>query len=339
MSDRHRSWSRREFVERLGIVAAVGCLTMRPVNAAAEPPPETTRIRLAKYGAICAGSQVIAEPLLRAEGFADTQYVTMSFGRRALQAMGTGEIDIGVRYATDVIRQIDAGDPVLLLGGIHVGCYELFSSERVRAVRDLRGRKVTVPELGTAHHLFASMMVSHVGIDPQKDIEWVLSPPGESKQLLAEGKVDALVAFPPDPQELRAKKIGHVVVSSALDRPWSQYLCCMIVANKDFVRKHPVATKRATRAILKATNLCATEPERAARILVNQEISKSYEYTVQTLKDLPYNRWRELDPTDAVRFWALRLHEAGLIKSGPNKIIAQGTDWRLFNELKQELKG
>jgi NitT/TauT family transport system substrate-binding protein len=113
----------------------------------------------------------------------------------------------------------------------------------------------------------------------------------------------------------------------------------MIVANKDFVRKHPVATKRATRAILKATDLCATEPERAARILVKQEISKSYEYTVQTLKDLPYNRWRELDPTDAVRFWALRLREAGLIKSGPNTIIAQGTDWRFFNELKRELKG
>ena len=67
-------------------------------------------------------------------------------------------------------------------------------------------------------------------------------------------------------------------------------------------------------------------------------ISSSYEYSLQAMKDLPYNRWRELDPTDTVRFWSLRLHEAGLIKSGPNKIIAQGTDWRFFNELKKELK-
>jgi NitT/TauT family transport system substrate-binding protein len=93
------------------------------------------------------------------------------------------------------------------------------------------------------------------------------------------------------------------------------------------------------RAILKATDVCATEPERAARILVDQDISRSYDYTLQTMKDLPYNQWRELDPTDAVRFWSLRLHEAGLIKSGPNKIIDQGTDWRFFNELKKELKG
>jgi len=94
-----------------------------------------------------------------------------------------------------------------------------------------------------------------------------------------------------------------------------------------------------TVAILKATNVCATEPEQTARILVDQDVSKSYEYTLQALKDLPYNRWRELDATDAVRFWSLRLYEAGLIKSGPNKILAQGTDWRFLNELKKELKG
>ena len=33
----------------------------------------------------------------------------------------------------------------------------------------------------------------------------------------------------------------------------------------------------------------------------------------------------------------LRLHEAGMIKSSPQKIL-QGTDWRFFNELKKELK-
>jgi NitT/TauT family transport system substrate-binding protein len=310
------------------------------MRAAAEAPPETTRIRLAKYPAICSGPQFIAEQLLRAEGFSDTQYLTRSgFGGWSVQALATGEIDVAVGYATNNLMQVDAGDPVVLLGGIHVGCYELFGSARVRAVRDLRGRKVAVPELGNSHHIFASMIVSHVGIDPRKDIEWVVQTTAESKKLLAEAKVDARMAFPPDPQELRAKKVGHVVVSSALDRPWCQYLCSMVAAHKDFVRKHPVATKRAVRAILKATDVCAMEPERAARILVDQDISKSYEYTLQALKDLPYNRWRELDPTDAVRFWSLRLHEAGLIKSGPKKIIAQGTDWRFFNELKKELKG
>jgi NitT/TauT family transport system substrate-binding protein len=331
--------SRRNVLRGIGLAGAA-VLSGRPILAAAEPPPETTRLRLAKTPALCTAPQFVAEQLFLGEGFSDTQYLTRTgHVTWALKALAAGEIDVTVNYVTNVILQVDAGDPVVLLGGVHVGCYELFGGEKVRAVRDLRGRKVAVPELGSSHHIFTSMMASHVGLDPRKDIEWVVHKPGESRTLLAEAKVDALMAFPPEAQELRVKKIGHVVVSSANDRPWSQYFCCMIAANGDFVRKHPIATKRAVRAILKATNVCATEPERAARLLVDRDISKSYEYALQTLKDLPYSRWRELDPTDAVRFWALRLHEAGLIKSGPNKIIAQGTDWRFFNELKKELKG
>src|SRR2546426_4115144 len=43
-------------------------------------------------------------------------------------------------------------------------------------------------------------------------------------------------------------------------------------------------------------------------------------------QEIPYNRWREYDPEDTVRFYALRLQEAGMIKSSPQKIIAEGTD-------------
>jgi NitT/TauT family transport system substrate-binding protein len=156
---------------------------------------------------------------------------------------------------------------------------------------------------------------------------------------LAEGKIDALMGFPPVPQELRARKIGHVVVSSAVDRPWSQYFCCIVTGNREFVRKHPVATKRALRAILKATDLCALEPDRAAQLIVDKGYTKRYDYALQTMQEIPYNRWREYDAEDTVRFYALRLHEIGLIKSTPQKIIAQGTDWRFLNELKKELKG
>jgi NitT/TauT family transport system substrate-binding protein len=95
---------RRDFL-RVSGAGAGAVLGLSLDRASAEPPPEITRIRLAKYSAICSGSQVIAEQHLRAEGFTDTQYVTMAgFGRVVLQAMATGETDIGVRYATDVIR-------------------------------------------------------------------------------------------------------------------------------------------------------------------------------------------------------------------------------------------
>jgi NitT/TauT family transport system substrate-binding protein len=127
-------------------------------------------------------------------------------------------------------------------------------------------------------------------------------------------------------------------VNSAVDRPWSEYFCCMLIGNREFVRKYPVATKRVLRAILKAADLCATQPQPAARRIVDGGFTPRYDYAVETLNELPYDKWREYDPEDTMRFYALRLHEAGLIKSTPQKIIAEGSDWKYFNELKRELK-
>src|SRR5262245_3322229 len=235
--------------------------------------------------------------------------------------------------------QLDAGTPIVLLGGVHVGCFELFGTERVQTIRDLKGKTVAVPEQGGVHHLFLASMAQYVGLDPHKDINWVLHPPAESASLLGEGKIDALVGFPPVPQELRAKQIEQAVVNSAVGRPWSQYFCCMVTGSREFVRKHPVATKRALRAILKATDVCALEPHRAAQAIVDKGYTQRYDYALQTMQEIPYNRWREYNPEDTVRFYALRLHEAGMITSSPQKIIAQGTNWRFFNELKKEMKG
>jgi len=178
-----------------------------------------------------------------------------------------------------------------------------------------------------------------VGLDPAKDITWVAHPVDEAIRLFADGKVDAIMGFPPLAQELRARKIGRVVVDSTTDRPWSQYFCCMMVTSREFVHKHPVATKRMARAVVKAAAICAREPERVARLLVERGVVKQYDYALQVVKELPYARWRDYDSEDTLRFYALRLHEAGMIKSSPQKIIAQGSDLRFINELKKELKG
>jgi NitT/TauT family transport system substrate-binding protein len=182
-------------------------------------------------------------------------------------------------------------------------------------------------------------MASYVGLDPAKDIRWVTSASPKPMELFAEGKIDAFLGFPPEPQELRARNIGNVIFNSAIDRPWSQYFCCMVAGHRDYVRRKPVATKRVVRAIIKAADLCASQPERVARRIVDAGFTPRYEYALQTFKEIQYAKWREYDPEDAVRFYSLRLREAGFIRASPNKILADGTDWRFFNELKLELKG
>jgi NitT/TauT family transport system substrate-binding protein len=156
---------------------------------------------------------------------------------------------------------------------------------------------------------------------------------------LADGRIDAFQAFSEEVQELRAKRIGHVILDSTTERPWSQYFCCMLAVNREFARNNPVTTKRASRATLKATNISALEPEKAARLMVDRGYARNYDYVRQLLKELRYTKWREYNPEDTIRFYAVRLHEAGMIKSSPQKILAQGTDWRFLNDLKKELRG
>ena len=79
----------------------------------------------------------------------------------------------------------------------------------------------------------------------------------------------------------------------------------------------------------------ALEPERVARLLVDKGFTPQYDYAVQSIKEIPYGKWRDYDAEDTVRFYSLRLQEAGMIKSSPQKIISQGADWRFLDELKQ----
>jgi NitT/TauT family transport system substrate-binding protein len=329
--------SRRRFLGGLSSAGTAGLLGA-PRRGHAEPPPETTRLRLLKEaGRTCWAPQYVAKELLGAEGFTDVTYVDFP-GGAVSEFLAAGKADISLHFVGPNIIRLDQGDPVVFLAGVHVGCFEVIATERVRRITDLRGKTAGVPDLRGAEYSFFASVAAHVGLSPQKDITWAVNPPEESMRLLTEGKIDALLGFPPTPQALRARKIGHVLVNSAVDRPWSQYFCCLALSSREFVRKHPVATKRALRAILRAADLCAREPERVARALVDGKYTPRYDFALQLVKELPYDRWREYDPEDTIRFYALRLHEVGMIRSSPRQIIAQGTDWRFLNELKRELK-
>lgn len=327
---------RRTFLQCASTLGIGGVLGM-PDSVRAEPPPEVRKIRLVHAPAICFAPQYLAEELLRLEGFTDVGYVEEPT-KPTCATVADGRADISMDATPNFLPLLDTGGPVVVLGGIHAGCYELFGHENVVAVRDLKGKRVAISGLGNIEHIMLSSIVAYVGINP-KDIQWVDAGSNpDAMTLFAKHGADAFLGFAPQPQELRARKIGHVILNMTFDRPWSQYFCCSVGGNRDFVAKNPIATKRALRAFLKAADICAQEPERVARFLVKREYEPRYEIGLEVLKSLPYNRWRQADPEDTLRFHALRLHEVGMIKNTPQKLIAQGTDWRFLNELKKELK-
>jgi len=326
--------TRRRFLKTLSLAGATGFVS--PMGAiAAEEPLETTTVRLQTLG-LCVAPVYLAEALLRAEGFTDIRSDdTSELG--AIAPVAHGRVDFAPIYASQSVRAIDAGERLTLLAGVMVGCFELFAREGVDSVAELKGQSIGVGAAGSLSQQLVTLMAAQVGLDPVNDIHWITDPKVKPLDLFAEGKIDAFLAYPPDSQELRARHVGHVIVNSGVDRPWSQYFCCMIAGNPDYVRAYPTATKRVLRAILKATDPCATEPERVARQLTDGGFTPRYDYALQTLSDNPY-KWREYDAEDTIRWYALRLREVSLIKSSPQKIIADGTDWRFLNELKHELK-
>jgi NitT/TauT family transport system substrate-binding protein len=334
---------RRFLTATLSLAGAAGLVHARPALAG-EGAPEITSVRINKSPSICNAPRYVAEELLRAEGFTDIRYVSvppdafLEAPRAVYQAFARGDFDFITDFAPLCVNAIDQGMPVMVLAGVHAGCFELFVNGDVHSIADLRGKSIGVDALNSPQHLFLAPIAAHVGIDPSKDINWVVSPSVKPMQLFIDGKLDGFLGLPPEPQELHARRVGHVIVDSTVDRPWSQYFCCMLAGRREFVQKYPIATKRVTRAILKAADLCATEPARAARLLVDGGFTKRYDYALQTLSGLPYDKWREYDAEDTVRFYALRLHETGFIRSSPQKIIADGTDWRFLNELKREMK-
>jgi NitT/TauT family transport system substrate-binding protein len=134
MSTQHaRPCSRRRFLRGMTLAGSAGLLGLHARRVAAEPPPETTQLRIGQSQAICFAPQyVAAEQLFHAEGFVDVQYVRR---RNTTEALVAGEIDFTSFDASSLIVQIDKGfaqgQPAVSLSGLHIGCYELFGTDQI----------------------------------------------------------------------------------------------------------------------------------------------------------------------------------------------------------------
>ena len=333
-------FSRRAFLASagtMGAAAAAGQL-LSPAHGAA--PLETTRIRLAQEPPACWAPQYVAEVLLRAEGFTEIEYLPEMGGNRLDSFLDQGKLDIALGFSGRQIKHVKPGNKSVFLAGLHAGCYALISSEDITTIRDLKGKTVYAGRVpGDGPHVFFSTIVSYVGLDPNKDINyaWVSNP--EARKMFSEGTLDAFLSFAPEPQQLTSKGLGHVLVDTNLDRPWSQYFCCMVMGNRDYISEYPEATRRAVRAILMGNDICAQQPEKATDAVIAKGIRKpgEREFVAQAMREIPYQKWRDFNPEDTVRYYALRHRELGLTESMPQDIIDRNTDWRFVESLRDEL--
>jgi NitT/TauT family transport system substrate-binding protein len=333
----HIMQSRRDFLSTVSAASMAAVLGARG-SLADGPPPETTAIRLSFTTSICFAPMDVAEAFLRTEGFIDVCYIKAEGGFSPPEMVASGDVDFGASLGGSVVYQLDAGLPLTALAGLHAGCYELLAREPIRNVSDLKGRRVGIQTLASSAHLYLSIMATYIGLDAQRDIE---------VDRAARWQGDGAVRRRPDGRlpRLSARAAG---AARARLRPGDPavgqrpavvaVLLLMIYGNRAWVAEHPVATKPFLRAVFKAAEYCKADPHDATRRLVESGFTPKYDYALQTIRELPYELWHEYDSEDSLRFYALRLREAGMLHASPNTLLAEGTDWRFVNELKRELK-
>ena len=238
--------NRRDFLLAAAATASAGVIwsAQRPRAQAQEAPPETTTIRLAKSPSLCVMPQYVVDELLAAEGLTRGRLCRHQF--RTAVERGDRRPGRSTSLCTSRARSF-----CCLIAAERSRCSPASMSDASNcsrrtasaAVADLKGRSVGISALESSPHVFVSAMAALVGLDPAKDINWVTSAEPKPIELFLDGKVDAFLGFPPEPQQLRAQGVNHVIVNSAQDRPWSQYFCCMLAGNPDFVRTKPIAAK------------------------------------------------------------------------------------------------
>src|SRR4030095_15250874 len=99
--------------------------------------------------------------------FTDVRYVATS---NVDQELAAGTVDMVLRYSAPLIGLIDNGLPIVILGGVHVGCLELFARKEVRSVRELKGTRLATDKsiFSGAGDLFLASILAHVGLEDRK---------------------------------------------------------------------------------------------------------------------------------------------------------------------------
>src|SRR5689334_9563917 len=129
---------RRRFLRRASVATAAALLAGHRRPAAAEPAPEVAKIRFTRSASMCLAPSYLAEELLRMEGFSEIEYVP-ELTTSGAAILPNGQADVSMVPVQETIPDIDAGRSIVLLAGVHSGCYELFGTTGIRAVRDLKG--------------------------------------------------------------------------------------------------------------------------------------------------------------------------------------------------------
>jgi NitT/TauT family transport system substrate-binding protein len=294
-----------------GIGLVTGC-SRQPTAA------ESNKVRIGYIGLTCEAPifTAVEKGFFKEEGL-DISLVKCDW-KNYKDVLALGGFDVTHHLVMYFLKPIEQGLDVKFTAGIHRGCLRVQApvNSSIKTVKDLRGKRIGVPGMGTPPFIFANRVLGANGIDASREITWLVFPAGELGLAIDKGEVDAIADSEPIGSMLVAQGKVRNIADQAADLPYSEEYCCAVLANGKFVANNPKATAAATRALLKAAKWVETNPAAAAKLSVegNYLASTVAQNTVAIshLRYVPSVSGAET----AVKLAAAEMKIAGMLASG-----------------------
>jgi sulfonate transport system substrate-binding protein len=295
----------RLFRYRVGSILMLGCLALAILSSGcqtgSDPPgssPTTSsssdaaKVRIGYLGLTCEAAMFVAQEkgFYREEGL-DIEFVKTDWDSLR-DGLGLGRFDANYHLVMYLIKPIEQGLDVKITGGIHSGCLRIQAGAKtsIRSVEDLKGKKIGVPTaLGSPPFLYSSRVLKAHGMDPQKDVEWVVLAPEVLGLAIDNGQVDAVTDSEPIGSILEAQRNVRTIADQATEAPYRDEYCCAVVVSGKLARENPAVAAKVTRALLKGARWVEENPTAAAQLSVDKQyIAASVEINAHAISRLKY---------------------------------------------------
>jgi len=285
-------------------------------NQGSERPTGSNKIRVGYVGLTCEAPifSAVEKGFFKEEGL-EVELVKCDW-KNYKDVLALGGYDITHHLVMYFLKPLEQGLDVKFTGGIHRGCLRVQAAVNgpIRSVKDLKGKRIGVPGMGTPPFIFANRVLGANGIDPSREITWLVFPAGELGLALDKGEVDAIANSEPIGSLLVAQGKVKNIADQALDMPYAAEYCCAVIVNGKFLARNPKASAGATRALLKAAKWVETNPRAAAELSVKAKyLASTVDQNTVSISHLRYVPSVSGAQT-AVRMAAAEMKRAGMLK-------------------------
>jgi NitT/TauT family transport system substrate-binding protein len=299
-------------------VIGVSCGALFLASCGKKGSAPANQVRIGYIGLTCEAPifTAVEKGFFKDEGL-DVSLVKCEWGNYK-DVLALGGFDVTHHLVMYFLKPIEQGVNVKFTGGIHRGCLRVQApvNSSIKTIKDLRGKRIGIPGMGTPPFIFANRVLGANGINPRTEITWLVFPAGELGLALDKGEVDAVADSEPIGSMLVAMGKVRNIADQAADAPYSSEYCCAVLANGDFVARNPKATAGATRALLKAAKWVETNPAAAAKLSVEGKyLASTVEQNTMAISHLRYVPSVSGAQT-AVRLAAAEMKTAGMLEAG-----------------------